>query len=124
MTVLRFQYLPWLMGMLFPLITVLPLQARTPIGSLQQSAGLTLVGTIVNRVGNSFILRDDSGEVIVDAGPRWWQPINLAPGEKITVIGEYDQGEFDAFSIVRANGDVLTIRPLQGKPPWAGKEKD
>jgi len=102
----------------------LPLQARTPIGSLAHNPGVTLVGAVGNIVGNDFILQDESGAIIVDAGPRWWRPVNLTPGERVTVIGEYDQGEFDAFTIIRANGETINIRPPQGKPPWAGKDKD
>ncbi|MBJ7899828.1 MAG: NirD/YgiW/YdeI family stress tolerance protein [Cyanobacteria bacterium RI_101] len=102
----------------------LPLEARTPIGSLANTQGVTLVGAVGNVVGNDFILKDESGAIIVDAGPRWWRPLNLTPGERVTVIGEYDQGEFDAFTIIRANGEAIQIRPAQGKPPWAGKDKD
>lgn len=44
----------------------------------------------------------------------------LLAGEQVTVVGEYDDYDFDAFTITRGNGDVLTIRNSQGPPPWAG----
>jgi hypothetical protein len=96
-------------------------QTRTNIGDLQRSNGLTIAGRVVSVVGNSFTLEDGSGQIIVDAGPRWWQPVTLAPGERVTVVGELGRsGEFDAFSITRANGSIVKIRSPQGPPPWAG----
>ncbi|PIG90671.1 DNA-binding protein [Gloeocapsopsis sp. IPPAS B-1203] len=97
-------------------------RSQTRIGDLQQRPpGTTISGRVGNIVGNDFILEDDSGQIIVDAGPRWWQQINLSPGEEVTVNGELGRGgEFDAFSITRANGTVIQIRPAQGPPPWAG----
>jgi len=108
-------------------IPVLPNFAQaqniTKIGDLQQPKGTTISGEVVSVVGNNFTLRDGSGEIIVDAGPRWWREINLKPGEKVTVTGEVSKksGEFDAFSITRANGSTIEIRPAEGPPPWAGK---
>jgi hypothetical protein len=29
----------------------------------------------------------------------------IRAGEQVTVIGEFDEGEFDAFAIVKSNGD-------------------
>ncbi|MEN9219826.1 MAG: hypothetical protein Q6K08_03360 [Thermostichales cyanobacterium GMQP_bins_62] len=45
---------------------------------------------------------------------------SIRPGEQLTVIGEYDDDDFDAFQIIRANGEVMTIRSPGGPPPWAG----
>ncbi|AFY89908.1 NirD/YgiW/YdeI family stress tolerance protein [Chroococcidiopsis thermalis] len=101
-------------------------QSRTRIGDLQQRArGTVISGEVVSVVGNDFTLRDGSGEIIVDAGPRWWREINLKPGEEVSVRGEIGKksGEFDAFSITRANGSTIEIRPAEGPPPWAGKPK-
>lgn len=101
-------------------------QGTTRIGDLQQRArGTVISGEVVSVVGNDFTLRDGSGEIIVDAGPRWWREIDLKPGEKVTVRGEtsYKSGEFDAFSITRANGSTIEIRPAEGPPPWSGKAR-
>lgn len=99
-----------------------PASAQTRIGELQQRpAGTTITGRVTSVVGNDFIVEDGSGEIIVDAGPRWWQQINVSPDEQVTVVGELARGgEFDAFSITRSNGSVIQIRPAQGPPPWAG----
>jgi hypothetical protein len=113
----------------FVLVTVTPIlgmsessNAQVQIRDLQQRApGIQISGKVISVVGNDFILDDDSGQIIVDAGPRWWQPLNLTVGEQITVTGEIERsGEFDAFSITRSNGTVINIRPAAGPPPWAG----
>ncbi len=95
-------------------------RAQIPIGNLQRYNGFTISGTVTSVVGNEFILSDGTGEIIVDAGPRWWHEVNLLPGEAVTVVGEYDDGDFDAYSITRSNGQVIQIRNGPGRPPWAG----
>lgn len=95
--------------------------AQVPIRDLQDRQGTTVSGEVKSIVGNQFILEDSTGQIIVDAGPRWWQSINLSPGERVTVTGEMGRDELDAFSITRSNGTVIEIRPPQGKPPWAGQ---
>ncbi|MFQ4137760.1 DNA-binding protein [Nodosilinea sp. PGN35] len=98
-----------------------PVVAQTvSIESLRQQDGTTIVGTVGSVVGNSFTLSDGTGEIIVGAGPRWYQAITVTPGEQLTVVGEYDNGEFDAYRIIRANGDVIVVRDGPGRPPWAG----
>jgi hypothetical protein len=94
--------------------------ANTQIEDLQNTQGITISGQIESVVGNDFILNDGTGEVIVDAGPIWWHQLELNTGESITVVGEMDEGEFDAFSITRENGKVIEIRDPQGPPPWSG----
>ncbi|MFQ4146622.1 DNA-binding protein [Chlorogloeopsis sp. ULAP02] len=93
----------------------------TRIGDLGSPQGITISGKVQSIVGNDFILDDGSGQVIVDAGPRWWREINLKQGEQVTVIGELGRsGEFDAFRITRADRSVIEIRSPEGPPPWAG----
>ena len=99
----------------------LPALAQTvPIESLRQQEGLAISGQVGSVVGNSFTLSDGTAEIIVDAGPRWYQAVNVAPGEQLTVVGEFDNGEFDAYRITRASGEVIVIRNGPGRPPWAG----
>ncbi len=103
----------------FPVLVAAQTKAR--IGELQQrTKGTTISGKVASVVGNKFTLNDGSGEIIVDAGSRYWREINIKPGEKVTVTGEISKksGEFDAFSINR-NGSVIEIRPADGSPPWA-----
>ncbi|MFQ3618258.1 MAG: NirD/YgiW/YdeI family stress tolerance protein [Cyanobacteriota bacterium] len=91
-----------------------------PIGDLRRYQGITITGTVQSIVGNEFLLRDNTGEIIVDAGPRWYHQIHLSPGERVTVVGEYDDDDFDAFRITRESGEVIVIRNGPGRPPWAG----
>ncbi|MGM9498986.1 DNA-binding protein [Desertifilum tharense IPPAS B-1220] len=94
--------------------------AQTPIGELRRNAGTTISGTVQSVVGNEFILDDGTGQIIVDAGPTWYHQISIREGEQLTVVGEYDDYDFDAFRITRSNGEVITIRKGSGRPPWAG----
>jgi hypothetical protein len=98
-----------------------PVLAQTRIEQLQRENSTTISGQVGSIVGNNFTLNDGSGQIIVDAGPRWWQQIDLSSGEQVTVTGEVGRsGEFDAFSITRDDGSVIDIRSPQGPPPWAG----
>lgn len=94
--------------------------ANTPIGELRQYQHATISGTVRSVVGNEFILDDGTGQIIVDAGPMWYHQLNLRQGEQITVVGEYDDYDFDAYRITRSNGQVIIIRNSDGPPPWAG----
>lgn len=89
-------------------------QAQIPIRDLQRHSGITISGEIRRIVGNEFILDDGTGQIIVDAediaedmGKR---RINLREGERIIVTGEYDDYDFDAYTIQRSNGEVLRVR--------------
>ena len=97
-------------------------RAQTSIEELQQrSEGTTVSGQITSIVGNDFVLDDGTGQIIVDAGPRWWQEIDLTQGEEVTVTGELGKGgEIDAYSITRGDGSTIEIRSPGGPPPWAG----
>jgi len=98
-------------------------QAITRIRDLPAKTGITISGRVVGfgeADENEWIIEDSSGRVRVDAGPRRWRNINLSEGETITVVGEMDDGEFDAFSITKSNGSIIEIRSPQGPPPWAG----
>ncbi|MCU0526955.1 MAG: hypothetical protein MUF72_19275 [Elainella sp. Prado103] len=95
-------------------------QAQTAIRDLQRNPGVSISGVIHSVVGNEFILDDGTGQIIVDAGPIWYHQLNLRPGEQVTVVGEYDDYDFDAFSITDSSGTVRQIRSPEGPPPWAG----
>ena len=101
-------------------IPALQASAQVPIRELRQSSGVTISGTVTSIVGNEFVLNDGTGEIIVDAGPIWWHRINLSQGERISVVGELDDYDFDAFRITRSNGEMIQIRTGAGRPPWAG----
>lgn len=113
--------LPGLVAAVFFAMVLMPVaHAQVTISELKKQSGLSVSGVVRSVVGNKFVLDDGTGQVIVEAGPRWYQPLNLTEGERIKVVGEYDDGDFDAFSITRASGEVIEIRPSDGPPPWAG----
>ncbi|WP_448534672.1 DNA-binding protein [Parathermosynechococcus lividus] len=95
-------------------------QAQVPIRNLQRNPGISISGVIRSVVGNDFVLDDGTGQIIVDAGPRWYHQLNLTPGERVTVVGKYDDEDFDAYTITRNGGEVIKIRDAGGPPPWAG----
>ncbi len=103
-------------------VASLPLasEAQVPISDLRRTPGITISGEIQSVVGNEFILDDGTGQIIVDAGPHWYHQINVSEGEQVTVVGEYDDYDFDAYQITRETGDVIEIRQPGGPPPWAG----
>lgn len=101
------------------LLLAAPVAAQTPIGSLD-GRGVTIQGTVTDVFGNKFVLRDDSGTTLVEAGPSWYHRLNVHPGERVTVTGRPERSGFDAFSIVRENGDRIEVRRADGPPPWAG----
>ncbi len=94
--------------------------AQTPIGSLDATGGITISGTVSDVFGNKFVLEDESGRVLVENGPDWFHRIEVARGEKVSVTGRPEGGSFDAFTIVRADGTRVEVRPAGGPPPWAG----
>ncbi|MGF1496051.1 MAG: OB-fold nucleic acid binding domain-containing protein [Elainellaceae cyanobacterium] len=101
----------------------IPAKAQIPIRYLHRDPGVTIAGEIRSVVGNEFILDDGTGQVIVDGGPIWYHQLNLQEGEQVTVVGEYDDYDFDAFSITRGSGEVIRIRDAEGPPPWAGRRR-
>ncbi len=112
-----------LLSSVFPLSHFAVLAREVNINQLQSSYGITISGTITSVVGNDFIIQDNTGEIIVDAGPVWYHDLNLKPGQQVRVTGKYDGYELDAFQISFDNGEVIKIRDDRGKPPWAGKNR-
>ncbi|NJL83949.1 MAG: DNA-binding protein [Chloroflexaceae bacterium] len=103
---------------------VIPAGANSTIRDLKTTQGLTITGRVIGfgeADENEFIVSDGTANLVVDAGPRWWKSIDLSLGETISVTGELDKEEFDAFTIRRQNGEVINVRPAQGAPPWAGR---
>lgn len=96
-----------------------PLPETIPIARLHRRPGAAIAGRVVGVIDNEFILRDDTGEVVVDGGPSWWHDLELAVGERVTVVGHFDDYDFDAYRIVRHGGEDLSIRDETEPPPWA-----
>ncbi|MEG4453374.1 NirD/YgiW/YdeI family stress tolerance protein [Microcoleus sp. N9_A1] len=103
-------------------------QALTRISDLQPSkTPITISGKVVgfgDADDNEWIIDDGSGRIRIDVGPRRWRDINVSKGETIRVVGEMDDGEFNAFSITSSNGSLINIRSPQGREPWDDKNDD
>jgi hypothetical protein len=89
---------------------------------------VTISGKVTSVDGNDFVVSDGTDNITVEAGPPWYQAIELAVGDNVTITGEVDTGkdgtklaEIEAFSITLTDdGSVITIRDGAGRPPWAG----
>ena len=98
-------------------LTPVPL---TPSPSIPTAPiGNTLFGTVLNTVDNDEFFLDANGtQVLVDAGLPDSQFLSLVPGEQVNVTGIFDDGNFDAVSITRADGSaVLPNFPSTPIPP-------
>ncbi|WP_287275464.1 MULTISPECIES: DNA-binding protein [unclassified Okeania] len=92
----------------FSIVIVTPTLAKTPIGELQRGDNATISGQVIGISGDEFMLDDGTGQILVDTDDR--ELTNLSVGEQVTVIGEYDDDDFDAYSITRQDGSVINIR--------------
>ncbi|MBD2259757.1 DNA-binding protein [Pseudanabaena sp. FACHB-2040] len=92
--------------------------AQVPAENLQQPGSLTLMGDVQTIEGNQFVLSDGAVQTVVNAGPEWHHSIELQPGERVIVVGNYADNRLDAFSITRSNGDIIFIRNAEGPAPW------
>jgi hypothetical protein len=95
------------------------------IASPVSDTEVSITGTVTSVDGNDFVVSDGT-EIAVEAGPTWYQAIDVAVGDNVTVTGEVDTGKdgtktavIEAFSIT-LDGSVITVREGPGKPPWAG----
>lgn len=109
-------------------------QAAAPtIAEIQANPGsyydqvVTIDGVVAMYVDeNEFLLDDGTGQIIVDAGPPWYQQISTPTGSAVSITGQIDfdrrgQVDLDACQIV-AGGSTTAIRDcsFRGPPPWAG----
>ncbi len=81
----------------------------TPIGNLQVKDDfiVSISGTVTSIREDEFILSDRTGQVLVDADLGKGQILPLTVGERVTVVGDLDDEDFDAISITRANGSWI-----------------
>ncbi|MEH1809371.1 MULTISPECIES: DNA-binding protein [unclassified Nostoc] len=84
-------------------------KAPNQIENLPNARVTTISGQVTKLLDDEFILNDGKGQIIVEAEPQLGQPINLSVGEQVTVVGNYDNNEFNALSITRANGETIQI---------------
>jgi len=90
------------------------------ISDISREAGTKISGRATHVFGNTFVLEDGTGSVLVDTGPPRFKKRQFDVGEKLTVFGEMDEQEFEAWRIERGSGSYEIIREPHGPPPWAG----
>jgi uncharacterized protein YdeI (BOF family) len=94
------------------LVAVTPALARdlTAIGDLQRNMPVAIQGTVDRFVDeDEFLLRDETGVVLVYVGPN---RVPATLGERVTVIGVVDEDprlEIYAQELVRADGTRVTL---------------
>ncbi|MCU0567760.1 MAG: NirD/YgiW/YdeI family stress tolerance protein [Oculatellaceae cyanobacterium Prado106] len=80
------------------------------IGDLQRMNTVTIAGEVVQIQGDEFILRDGTGEMFVEAESRAIRQANLRTGDRITVVGHFDDdNSFETVSITPSNGSVIYV---------------
>ena len=84
-------------------------KAQTQIENLPNARVMTISGKVTKLLDDKFILNNGKGQVIVEAEPERGQPVSLSVGEQVTVVGNYDDQEFNALSITRGNGETIQI---------------
>lgn len=98
-------------------VTASPLERRNTqnstfdqtIANLQRINTTTLTGEVVQVQGDEFILRDATGELLVEAEFSAIRQANLKPGDRITVAGQVDDNSFEAFSLTPANRATIYV---------------
>lgn len=100
-----------LIGLFALLIPFEVVAQKTPnqIENLPNARVTSISGQVTKLLDDEFILNDGKGQIMIEAEPRLGQPINLSVGEKVTVVGNYDDNEFKALSITRSNGETIQI---------------
>ncbi len=96
--------------------------AETRIQDLPGRGDATISGLVTGAWGNTFVLEDDSGNIIVEGGPAWYRELDIEAGERLRVTGRREGERFAAITIEREDGDILRVRPEDGPAPWAARE--
>ncbi|BAI90046.1 hypothetical protein L1F28_11300 [Arthrospira platensis NCB002] len=78
---------------------------------------LTLSGTVISQTEpDSFFFQSDIGPILVDAIPQGEGMVTVIPGEILTIVGNFDDYDFDAYSLTRLDGSPV----LPNQPPMMG----
>lgn len=80
---------------------------------LSQQVGINEIsGEFVRMIDDDeFLLRTSNGQIIVVEGDSSKiSRVNLQPGEQVTISGQYDNNDFDGYTLTRSNGESFDIR--------------
>lgn len=78
-------------------------------GSVQAGSSTTFSGTVEKVWEDGFRLNTGSRRITVDSYDLCgdFTTRHVAAGDRVSVTGEHEDGELDAFSIVRGNGAAI-----------------
>ncbi len=106
-----------------------------PIASMHDRSEVAVKGQVAETFGNKFIVEDDSGRALVDAGRSGESGKLVAKSENVTVQGRFEHGFILAEVVSHADGrndffgppalpppprGPLTLRGPAGGPPLLG----
>lgn len=69
----------------------------------------TIEGEVVTIWEDSFLLDDQTGQIVVDVKPRTIQELNLAGRDYVLVSGRYDKGVFKPVALSQGPGKVTSF---------------
>lgn len=105
------------MALTRPTIAMAP-TVPTAIAKLSSSTGIVSVrGRVAEVYGDRFVVQDQSGRALVDAGPHG---ADLRTGSAILVQGRFDDGQLHARYLVDGSGSVQEVGPPPPSPHGAG----
>jgi hypothetical protein len=86
---------------------------------------VTVEGTITQVDTNAIVIQTAAGDTLtVKVGPPHFVEglgVEFQPGDEISVLGFYEDGEFEAAQITfLATGEQITLRDKNGRPLWTG----
>jgi hypothetical protein len=87
---------------------------------------VTLEGTVTAVDANLLEVTTSDKKVIVVENRAWWfaqeQGLNLAVGDSVSLVGFYEDADFEAGSITSlATDQTVSLRDEDGRPLWAGR---
>lgn len=86
------------------------LSAQAQNNPMQRARLMEVSGEVVSLIeDDEFILNTAGGQILVDAESRLLRRANLAVGDQVTIAGQYDDDNFDGYTLTRSNGETVVI---------------
>jgi len=84
--------------------------AQAQISPVQRASLTEISGEVATIIDDEFILNTADGQILVDAESRLLRRANLAVGDQVTVSGQYDDDNFDGYTLTRDSGETFVIQ--------------
>lgn len=106
-------FLPLTISIVSVLAAPVLAEVTTNISDLRQEQTVTISGEVTRIIDdaddNEWVVTDETGSIVVDAGSLWQQALDISVGDRLTVVGQLDEDDFDAFSLILADGTEIEI---------------